>query len=144
MRRPDHRDIAAIVTIIAAPYTLANAIASYLGYALPFGRVDTLGAAQRVAAASLSTAVLLALLLVALQTILSRLQLYGSTAIEFAWSVLAVLLGGVVLAAILLVLLHPALDIPELRHWRLPFILIAEVIWLLTGFLFYLGVGETE
>ena len=87
---------------------------------------------------------LLALLLVALQFALSRLQLYGSGAIEFAWSVLAVLLGGVVLAAILLALLHPVLDVPELRQWLLPIILIAEGVWLLAGFLFYLGVGDTQ
>ncbi len=99
MRWPDHRDLAAIVGLIAAPYTLANAIAGYKGYSLPFGKIDALSTAQRIAAATLSTSVLIALFLVGLLAILSRLQRVGSGAIEFAWSVLAALLGGIILAA---------------------------------------------
>jgi hypothetical protein len=144
MRRPDLRNVAAIVTLIAAPYNLCNAVATYTGYALPFGRIATLGTSQRVAAALLSTTLLLALLLVGLATALPRLNALCSGASEFAWSALVVFFGAVVLAALLLMLLDPVLDVPGLRPWSLPIIVAAEGVWFLAGLLFYMGVGETD
>lgn len=144
MGRLDLRYLAAIVTLIAAPYTLANALAMYAGYTVPFGKIQGLGMWQRVAAATLSTAMLLAVLLVGLTFTLSRLSALGSSATEFAWTWLAILLGAVVLAALLLLLLDPVLDAPGLRPWLLSVIVAAEAVWWLAGFLFYLGMGETK
>lgn len=143
-RRPDVRFLAAIVTLIAAPYTLANAFAMYAGYSLPFGEIEELGMWQRVAAATLSTAMLLGLLLVALTVALARLRALGSSATEFAWTWLAILLGAAILAGLLLLLLYPVLDLPGLRPWFFLIIAVAEAVWLLAGFLFYLGMGETQ
>ena len=144
MARLDLRYLAAIVTLIAAPYTLANAFAMYAGYAVPFGKIEGLGMWQRVAAATLSTAMLLAVLLVGLTFTLSRLSALRSSATEFAWTWLAILFGAVVLAGLLVLLLDPVLDAPGLRPWLLSVIVAAEGVWWLAGFLFYLGMGETE
>lgn len=144
MKRLDLRYLAAIVTLIAAPDTLANAFAMYTGCTLPFGKLEGLGTWQRVAAATLSTTMLLALLLVGLTVTLSRFSALGSSANEFVWTWLAVLFGATALAALLLLLLDPVLDVPSLRPWLLPIIVVAEAVWWLAGFLLYLGMGETE
>lgn len=144
MERLDLRYVAAIITIIAAPYTLANAFAMYAGYSLPFGKIEGLGMWQRVAAATLSTTMVLALLLVGLTVTLSRLHALGASATEFAWTWLAILFGAVILAALLLLLVGPVLDVPGLRPWLVLIIVVAEAVWWLAGFLFYLGMGETK
>src|SRR5438874_12086182 len=105
MRRLDHRDIAAIVALIDAPITLTNAVAIYMGYAIPFGRFTALSSNQRVAAALLSNLVVVLLMLAILFVLLS--QINKSSAFYFSLSCLAVALGGVVLAAFQIALLDP-------------------------------------
>ena len=142
MRRIDHKDIAAIVALINAPITLTYAAATYMGYAVPFGKLTTLTSNQRVAAALVSSVGIILLLLAILFVVFAQINRRESTFIGFTFMCLAVLVGGVVLVAFEISLLDPILSGSNVHSWLAPIVVASAGVWVLSGLSFYLGFGE--